>query len=626
MPSIVKLTLESNQYERNLRNAQRQWKDFMRGMGMSVSKFTAVGAAVAGVTGALKVAKDAFKSNENTLDEWGRTVESAKGIYNGFLDALNNSDISGFLSRIDDIVSAAREAYNAMDELNTFTAFNQVQSARGKAGYAKALDEYKVNPTAENKAVLDAANRAVIENIKAQQEYTKEAYKKALANLATQRGLTGKQRDDFISMFQNKSYAELQAAKSSYSTGRLLNAGSQYYYGDRVWDGKTQDRVTGKWSAMTESQKQQFEFARALSQTNDDQIKAVQALGAQAEQLGEAIYQQDRAYNRLAGNNGKVGTGGGGGGSKSGKVGKTQEIYAADSIAAQEKLVSDLTKRWREAGAAVREQYKKELEDAKYELGIMNGSIKPIGTIAPVEIPTTLNLAEDKMEALQNATLELIAPLQQLENELKRLQEEQAKTWTPEQFAAYQQKIDEVNKQIDTFKGKKLNKDAKDSEKSWHAAAGAISSVGSALQSIDDPAAKVIGLIAQAIASVAAGAGQAISARDTTASGWTWIGAAAAITAQMVAIISTIHSATGYAHGGEIKGNTYSGDQIPIMANAGEVVLTRAMAGNLASQLQGNGQQNLHLTATISGEQIRLALNNNGRRTGRGEYVTTNFR
>ena len=624
MPSIVKLTLESNQYERNLRNAQRQWEDFMRGMGMSVSKFTAVGAAVAGVTGALKVAKDAFKSNENTLDEWGRTVESAKGIYNGFLDALNNSDISGFLSRIDDIVSAAREAYNAMDELNTFTAFNQVQSARGKAGYAKALDEYKVNPTAENKAVLDAANRAVIENIKAQQEYTKEAYKKALANLATQRGLTGKQRDDFISMFQNKSYAELQAAKSSYSTGRLLNAGSQYYYGDRVWDGKTQDRVTGKWSAMTESQKQQFEFARALSQTNDDQIKAVQALGAQAEQLGEAIYQQDRTYNRLAGNNGKVGTGGGG--SKSGKVGKTQEIYAADSIAAQEKLVSDLTKRWREAGAAVREQYKKELEDAKYELGIMNGSIKPIGTIAPVEIPTTLNLAEDKMEALQNATLELIAPLQQLENELKRLQEEQAKTWTPEQFAAYQQKIDEVNKQIDTFKGKKLNKDAKDSEKSWHAAAGAISSVGSALQSIDDPAAKVIGLIAQAIASVAAGAGQAISARDTTASGWAWIGAAAAITAQMVAIISTIHSATGYAHGGEIKGNTYSGDQIPIMANAGEVVLTRAMAGNLASQLQGNGQQNLHLTATISGEQIRLALNNNGRRTGRGEYVTTNFR
>jgi molecular chaperone Hsp33 len=27
------------------------------------------------------------------------------------------------------------------------------------------------------------------------------------------------------------------------------------------------------------------------------------------------------------------------------------------------------------------------------------------------------------------------------------------------------------------------------------------------------------------------------------------------------------------------------------------------------------------LTATIKGEQIRLALNNNGRRTGRGEYV-----
>jgi hypothetical protein len=50
------------------------------------------------------------------------------------------------------------------------------------------------------------------------------------------------------------------------------------------------------------------------------------------------------------------------------------------------------------------------------------------------------------------------------------------------------------------------------------------------------------------------------------------------------------------------------------------------MAGNLASQLEGNGLGNLNLSATISGEQIRLALNNNGRRTGRGEYVQTNFR
>jgi hypothetical protein len=80
------------------------------------------------------------------------------------------------------------------------------------------------------------------------------------------------------------------------------------------------------------------------------------------------------------------------------------------------------------------------------------------------------------------------------------------------------------------------------------------------------------------------------------------------------------------AAGGVVAGNTYSGDRIPALLNAGEVVLNRAQVGNLASQLQGGGMQNLNLTATIKGEQIRLALNNNGRRTGRGEYVQSSNR
>jgi hypothetical protein len=108
----------------------------------------------------------------------------------------------------------------------------------------------------------------------------------------------------------------------------------------------------------------------------------------------------------------------------------------------------------------------------------------------------------------------------------------------------------------------------------------------------------------------------------------------------MISTISAIHSATGYANGGvvhaaggaaipgtfTVPGNTYSGDQIPAMLNAGETVLTRAQSGIIASALEGGGLQRLQLSATIHGEDIRLALNNNSRRTGHGEYVTTTFR
>ena len=82
-----------------------------------------------------------------------------------------------------------------------------------------------------------------------------------------------------------------------------------------------------------------------------------------------------------------------------------------------------------------------------------------------------------------------------------------------------------------------------------------------------------------------------------------------------------VHAADGY-----VGGNNYSGDMVPALLNSGELVLNRAQQGNLASQLENGASQNMKLDAVITGEQIRLVLNNNGRRTGRGEYVTSNRR
>lgn len=75
-----------------------------------------------------------------------------------------------------------------------------------------------------------------------------------------------------------------------------------------------------------------------------------------------------------------------------------------------------------------------------------------------------------------------------------------------------------------------------------------------------------------------------------------------------------------------VGGNHYSGDVTPILANAGEVVLNRSQVSTLASALQSPGMQNMKLEATVSGEQLRFVLNNNGRRTGRGEYVQSTKR
>jgi hypothetical protein len=95
----------------------------------------------------------------------------------------------------------------------------------------------------------------------------------------------------------------------------------------------------------------------------------------------------------------------------------------------------------------------------------------------------------------------------------------------------------------------------------------------------------------------------------------------------MATTIATIHSLTGYAQGGIVQGNSYSGDNMMFGGdglyglNAGELVLTKAAQGNLASQLSG-GAQNLKLDGVISGENIHIVHNRYLKRTGQGELLT----
>ena len=202
----------------------------------------------------------------------------------------------------------------------------------------------------------------------------------------------------------------------------------------------------------------------------------------------------------------------------------------------------------------------------------------------------------------------------------------------------WQNLVDQINeklKELDIkpieidFRTGQVKKQAKEMKTDWQAAASAIQSVGTAMSQIEDPAAKVIGTIAQAIATIAQGFAIATS-KEANKGVWNWIAAIAAGTATMLSTIATIKSVTkgGYAEGGIIPGNNMSGDNVPMSMygiNSGELILNRAQAGIIAHELEGGGVQNLRLSATITGEQIRLALNNNGKRTGRGEYVTSNF-
>ena len=75
------------------------------------------------------------------------------------------------------------------------------------------------------------------------------------------------------------------------------------------------------------------------------------------------------------------------------------------------------------------------------------------------------------------------------------------------------------------------------------------------------------------------------------------------------------------ATGTVVPGN-YGFDAVPALLTSGETVLTRAQAGNIASQLQQGSRNAGTPQARVSGEQIYLVLTNYLKRRGQGETLT----
>ena len=189
--------------------------------------------------------------------------------------------------------------------------------------------------------------------------------------------------------------------------------------------------------------------------------------------------------------------------------------------------------------------------------------------------------------------------------------------WTPN-FDPYKDSMDNMTESL------------KQQKMAFGLAASAAQGFGAALSGIEDPAAKAAGQVTQAIASIALGFAMASSNANTAGTGWGWLAWLAAGMGAMATTIATIHSLTGYAEGGMIKGNSYSGDNIGgivdgsqlVGLNAGELVLNKAQQATLAQNLQGNGDGGMRVVGEIQGEKIVLVANRYFKRTGQGEIVT----
>ena len=381
---------------------------------------------------------------------------------------------------------------------------------------------------------------------------------------------------------------------------RYINPREQQIRDIRAWQsGQRGEALQGRINAITEKYgslditKIQAEVDAAKKMLADYQQAAKQILQPIKQEITPAITTSGGAK------------GGGGRSGRSSSGSKSEPTIAPDSIAAQQKLVADLTRQWNEAGAEVRNQYVQPLIEAESKLKEMRDQQalmkeqaqgKLLGDTSDgkgIEVPISSSAS---FEEWMNGVKEQLANL----------------------------KIDPIEIPIET-----ATKDVKAIAKAASVTADVVGSIGDAFNAIEDPAAKVAGTVMQAIASVALGYAQA-TVEATSMGPWAWVAFAASGLATMLSTISAIHSATGYAEGGMIKGNSYSGDNIGGMVdgsqlvglNAGEVVLNASQQNMLAQNLQGAGGNTVRVIGTLRGNDIVLAVDRSLQASGRGELLT----
>ena len=547
-------------------------------LGMNVKSLVGFGTALSVAKAALDVAKDAFFKSEDNIDEWGRTVEGAKGAYDYFLDALNTGNWSNFFDNLETAINGSRDLYDALDRLGSVKANNQaaialvqaeIQQLRLLKSQGKDVDE-------QIKSATKRLRDLQMGSVNAGKDAGRSSMQNVLRNSINAMG--GGVSDVNINNAVNKILKEGQAAFDHFrkvaenfekysgaqsvrdvmaysSTGLAYKVGEEKYF---------------DINKLTPAQQRAYRIAKAVTM---QETPLQQGIGIYAQAASE-----ETAANReeFRGNRYALQRPGGGGGKNGGKPEVWSAIdmsgYNLDMVSLDRSrshvqgMLSDATAAYNNAGDEMgRAAAQVIIDRLKEELGMIDSEGKSF---------------EDAYSHDFNKDIEANKK-QQARDEKERKQE----------VMTFQDMSAGVNQMV-----------------------GGISQMTESLEQmgIDLPdgfTAVLSGL--QTIASL-------LSAIQT---------------------ISTIQTFFGKAGGGVIgkaasgfvvPGNSYSGDRLRlpvagggmIGVNSGEVVLNRAQAGVIEQELNGGGNGGPTLQPYVDGEKIWLGVNNYLRRSGRGEIVT----
>lgn len=564
---------------------------------------------------ALSVAKDAFFASESNVDEWGRTVAASQSIYEGFLTAINNGDISGYLSNIDNIVKAAREAYNELDKLGTMRTIQSPKMSEQEAENNRLrtmimTGRFIAAPGRVSPLGLKTGDKLTADQIHTLEKQLQNGMQKIVGLVGKEVAQTGRAIDAYYNKLAQQNGLTKQEFMLGTSSWENFNA--RVNGANKYMEIENRRRAAASWAKAGHSlsPQQQADLTAANPYTQyrgwstfrvdkmgensyNDLVNLIKQQQQQQSQMYSMLGQSYRTINRVEGYNPRsvLGGGGGGGGSTGGTTGTAATITPGS--------VADYTNQIKNLRAEQLQVTSPEawmgLQQQIDHLNVLIKELKSDLKVEPYNFGSSFGKDADKywgeLEKKFSDPDKIISEL--LSKMVKYINRGQGKS------SEFPQELSKITGGVSSIMGgiQQLGLDVPESMQKMIALMQGMNTV-------------LTGIMA--LTSI-------IEVNSTTQT-----------TASVINALKpfhfggVVHAANGFA--GKVPGTAYSGDNIPALLDAGEVVLTRAMAGNVASQLEGNNLGNLQLEAIVYAEQLRFLLRNNSKRRGKGEYITSKMR
>lgn len=568
--AAVKVSIEGKEYKAAMREINRENKEFKKqqkeamkqaklsaeeGFGGVIALAKKMAPAISAGAAALKVANTAMLENQRFTDEWARITESARASYESFVDSLVNADFTGFFTRIDDVVRAARAAADAMDALDTANIFSDKELAE------LDLMASRYRYTLRSKTASDeekAAAREGLISVRDKQmgvaQTLNNANLTAFADMMVSR-LTSKgadvSRSDFIELGPDGMLRIAKGSKYEKYMGTLQKYNEQYerYEGEKDWRGFISQIMTPRWKREQNMTDEEYKDLKAFMELSDEKIR-------------EALSLYTKGLNEQK---------------------KVWDLMASDSRYITAELSSGNTTGGGRAAAKV----------------YAEGSIG--------EIEQRLQVAREKMNlATDEASREVARKLvMAIEEELSRAQTFRRASGIESigNLPGLQGVgLKPLTLDPSVIRGKSGEADAnKDLAESGETAAEGIMLVSDTLQQLGI----MSGIADEGLRTTMRVVGQFLGMIGGFIGGPWGKG------------ISALGSLVGsFSGGGIVGGTSYTGDRLTARVNSGEMILNATQQRSLFQMLNGGGSMGGG-SSVVRGEDIYVALRNYGRRTGK---------